>query len=1054
MSNKFNLCIAKMFILMLMIFTSNGCNYDKDVIAPVVEIINPTTAYEGIILIDYNVSDNESSSDDLIIEIECNKDGKTIEVVDNKFEAVEGIYTVTVFATDKDNNVGKDTINITVIKETLENKDIENPIVTIDIPSIVYVGQEFNIEYSVSDNESLEEEITVDVVVYKDDEEVSTIDSSFIVEQGQYKISITATDKAGNSITKEKTFISQVDDIGPEINVQEFNEANVGDEIELNYNISDNVSALEDINIEMLLTRNNKTRNVLDKFKVIEQGHYELTIRATDKQGNKQEKKINFEVSKSREDRKLDVSRTIPSNKTTLDAFINANEEDVIMFEQNYIMKSSSYNVVFIKSTSGYYVDFINAQTENRMFTMPEPISMYFKGSKQVNALYSNVEITKHGIKASGTIQSSKGSSLLINDYYYYPDNDSVIDAINIQREIQVLEGKNSDYGYQSIFAILTVDNNPSNLDWFIPSNIFGDFDHSSQHYKLYRETLCGLPMVLFRDKTNGNSISLSRYKPVIDYESNSYACVGAFYGKNSINDDASSIELYYPTRDVSRKYFDIGKDKQIVYDVSIMANVTSSFNDAYVEFYTKQFLLEDVRIVNTDIDEVYKVINEDFKTLYTTKTNKGLQSYGIPVPITIENGILHGCSWQAGFTGQQLACAYNMMLYGIMHNDDVSLQNGIKLINFWVNDIDMVNDVGVPRTWFEGYYMEWLGYPAFTRMVIDAMEALFDAYRLATAHNIEVSGWIESVTKCADWLVKTQNSDGSWYRCYNYQGEYYKGNEPDITWNPGDVAKPTSKNNTPMPVRFLGKMYEHTHNTKYLDSIKKAGEFIYKDLYPQHVYIGGTCDNADCIDKEAGVFAMYAYDTLYTLTQEQRWLNCLKQATIFTMSTVISFSFKVTENCSTLKAAYPLKCGYSDGLSYITCNGTAVDNYAAYIYYELFRLYVYTGEKVYYKMSEFIQQNTKSTMDWDGSFNYPYKSLVAEASTIYSFSYSAAVDQYGTQGIWLPWQSIANGEPIVKMLDTFNVSDVQNLKDVPLEQLKEVLENYGVGGKQHRKFN
>ena len=146
MSNKFNLCIAKMFILMLMIFTSNGCNYDKDVIAPVVEIINPTTAYEGIILIDYNVSDNESSSDDLIIEIECNNDGKTIEVVDNKFEAVEGIYTVTVFATDKDNNVGKDTINITVIKETLENKDIENPIVTIDIPSIVYVGQEFNIE--------------------------------------------------------------------------------------------------------------------------------------------------------------------------------------------------------------------------------------------------------------------------------------------------------------------------------------------------------------------------------------------------------------------------------------------------------------------------------------------------------------------------------------------------------------------------------------------------------------------------------------------------------------------------------------------------------------------------------------------------------------------------------------------------------------------------------------------------------------------------------------------------------------------------------------------
>jgi hypothetical protein len=135
-------------------------------------------------------------------------------------------------------------------------------------------------------------------------------------------------------------------------------------------------------------------------------------------------------------------------------------------------------------------------------------------------------------------------------------------------------------------------------------------------------------------------------------------------------------------------------------------------------------------------------------------------------------------------------------------------------------------------------------------------------------------------------------------------------------------------------------------------------------------------------------------------------------------------------------------------------CNGTAVDNYAAYIYYQLFRLYVYTGKEVYYKMSEFIQQNTKSTMDWDGSLNYPYKSLVAEASTIYTFSYSAAKDIYGTQGIWLPWQSVANAEPIAKMMDTFGVADVLDLKNVSLEELRTTLYKYGVGGNEHRKFS
>ena len=50
------------------------------------------------------------------------------------------------------------------------------------------------------------------------------------------------------------------------------------------------------------------------------------------------------------------------------------------------------------------------------------------------------------------------------------------------------------------------------------------------------------LPMVLFRDNSTGYGISLARYQPVIDYSTNSFACVGAFYGENSITDNASSI--------------------------------------------------------------------------------------------------------------------------------------------------------------------------------------------------------------------------------------------------------------------------------------------------------------------------------------------------------------------------------------------------------------------------------------------------------------------------------------------------------------------------------
>lgn len=197
----------------------------------------------------------------------------------------------------------------------------------------------------------------------------------------------------------------------------------------------------------------------------------------------------------------------------------------------------------------------------------------------------------------------------------------------------------------------------------------------------------------------------------------------------------------------------------------------------------------------------------------------------------------------------------------------------------------------------------------------------------------------------------------------------------------------------------------------------------------------------------------MYAFDTLYTLTKEAKWLECLKQATIFTMSSVLTISFKIPTRVSSLKAAYSLQCGYTDGLSYICCSGTSLDNYAAYIYYELFRVYIYTGQKVYYDMAEFIQQNTKSTMDWDGKLNYSYKSLTPEASTIYTFGYSSAKDDDDVEGVWLPWQSAANAEPIAKMYDTFNYGDVKTFENTPVSQLLEILNQYGVGGNAHRKY-
>ena len=83
--------------------------------------------------------------------------------------------------------------------------------------------------------------------------------------------------------------------------------------------------------------------------------------------------------------------------------------------------------------------------------------------------------------------------------------------------------------------------------------------------------------------------------------------------------------------------------------------------------------------------------------------------------------------------------------------------------------------------------------------------------------------------------------------------------------------------------------------------------------------------------------------------------------------------------------------------------------------------------------------------MNWDGTLNYKYKSLVAEASSISTFSYGSASD-----GAWVTWSSAANAEPIAKMYTNFGYADVAAFKDVELSELRETLNNVGCGGYAH----
>ena len=82
-------------------------------------------------------------------------------------------------------------------------------------------------------------------------------------------------------------------------------------------------------------------------------------------------------------------------------------------------------------------------------------------------------------------------------------------------------------------------------------------------------------------------------------------------------------MRVDYPSTMLPTKYFTIFSQKQIVFDLSLTGNQCADYNDMMVSVYNSHFLLQNQRIVDTDIDKVLEVICEDYKS-FMLSTDKG----------------------------------------------------------------------------------------------------------------------------------------------------------------------------------------------------------------------------------------------------------------------------------------------------------------------------------------------------------------------------------------------------------------------------------------------
>jgi hypothetical protein len=270
-----------------------------------------------------------------------------------------------------------------------------------------------------------------------------------------------------------------------------------------------------------------------------------------------------------------------------------------------------------------------------------------------------------------------------------------------------------------------------------------------------------------------------------------------------------------------------------------------------------------------------------------------------------------------------------------------------------------------------------------FLRSLGDGMKSATRAYLLEKSHGVEHPNWLAWVTSCGDWLLTRQNPDGSFPR------KFVAGTGEVL-----DAATQTSYNVVP----FLVLLSEATGAKKYQEAAIRAAEFCWTSAQKNGLFIGGTIDNPNVIDKEAGTLSLEAYLILYEKTKGAKWLERARMAANFAETWIYLWNVPMPadEDDNTLhwKKGVP-----TVGVQLISTGHSLVDNYMAFDADEYAKLWVFTKDLNYYDVALILLHNTKSMTALP---EHPYD--------LHGLGWQqehwslAPVRGYGLHRGWLPW--------------------------------------------------
>lgn len=275
-----------------------------------------------------------------------------------------------------------------------------------------------------------------------------------------------------------------------------------------------------------------------------------------------------------------------------------------------------------------------------------------------------------------------------------------------------------------------------------------------------------------------------------------------------------------------------------------------------------------------------------------------------------------------------------------------------------------------------------------YLRSYCDGLKTMLKAVLREGPDSYNYQEYIAYAKSFTDWLLTQKNSDGGFPR------KWEKGTGVII-----DSSGLSSFNAVPL----LLLMSEATGDPKYLGAAVKAADYCWNEGQDEGIFVGGTLDNPNVIDKEAGSLSLEAYLALYEQTNDSKWLERAKKAANFAETWIYAWNVPMPadENDESLH----WKRGNSTvGLQLISTGHSLTDQYMSFDADEYARLGKYSDDPHYLEVAGILLHNTKQMLALPGrSYDLNGPGWQQEHWSI------APLRGYGSHRDWLPWVSTSH---------------------------------------------